>query len=168
MSAYIEAGQEFTAFIIDTDTYAGNFERDMVAYMTGVVGECGVGEEGVALFKKDGCEKSGIDFEELVDPYVIDEHGCGRPASIWPTPGTVAEDGPEYGEAYHSVALWLAKAPSDKEVDFLVTRARKFVGETRKWSHISRQAAAPPGIKILGFRVIWLVVGETLLRKIEA
>ncbi|KKK83825.1 hypothetical protein LCGC14_2789530, partial [marine sediment metagenome] len=30
-------------FIIDTDSYAGNFEREMCAYITGRVGECGVG-----------------------------------------------------------------------------------------------------------------------------
>jgi len=38
-------------FVIDTDTYAGNFERPMCAYMTGRVGECGVGEEFAEMFK---------------------------------------------------------------------------------------------------------------------
>jgi hypothetical protein len=32
-------------FVVDTDTYAGNFEREMCAYITGQVGECEVGEE---------------------------------------------------------------------------------------------------------------------------
>ncbi len=29
-------------FVIDTDTYAGNFEREMCAYVTGQIGECEV------------------------------------------------------------------------------------------------------------------------------
>ena len=31
--------------IIDTEDYAGSFERPMVAYITGQLGDCGVGEE---------------------------------------------------------------------------------------------------------------------------
>jgi len=40
-------------FIIDTDQYAGNFEREMCAYLTGTVGECGVGDEFAELFSKE-------------------------------------------------------------------------------------------------------------------
>lgn len=32
-------------FIIDTEQYAGNFERQMAAWITGMIGGCGVGEE---------------------------------------------------------------------------------------------------------------------------
>ena len=35
----------YYGFIVDTDSYAGNFEREMCAYMTGHIGECSVGEE---------------------------------------------------------------------------------------------------------------------------
>jgi hypothetical protein len=38
-------------FIVDTDSYAGNFERCMCAYMTGQIGECEVG-----LLPKNGSE----------------------------------------------------------------------------------------------------------------
>ena len=31
--------------IIDTDTYAGNFERELCAYVTGIVRDCEVGIE---------------------------------------------------------------------------------------------------------------------------
>ena len=32
-------------FVIDTNAYAGSFEREMCAYVTGQFGECDVGEE---------------------------------------------------------------------------------------------------------------------------
>ncbi len=32
-------------FVIDTDTYAGSFEREICAYVTGQIGECEVGKE---------------------------------------------------------------------------------------------------------------------------
>ena len=35
------------AVLIKTDSYAGNFEREMCAHVTGHVGECEVGEEFV-------------------------------------------------------------------------------------------------------------------------
>lgn len=64
-------------FVIDTDKYAGNFERELCAHITGHIGECGVGEdfieEGVAEF-----------FENIVE--VPDEHSCRRPCSIFPNP----------------------------------------------------------------------------------
>jgi len=75
--------------VIDTDKYAGNFERQLCAYMTGYVGECGVGESLKELF----CEEMGVkspyhDFYKMED-YVggrSDETGCFRPATIWASP----------------------------------------------------------------------------------
>jgi len=79
----IEKPKSAYIFVIDTETYAGNFERETCAYATGQVGHCGVGEEEAAQFEDEAMkEKIGdiIRFEN-------DEHGCARPASIWPTPG---------------------------------------------------------------------------------
>ena len=69
-------------FIIDTEDYAGNFERDLCAYITGRVGECGVGDEEAALFTEETGQEG---FENVVEE--SDDHGCHRPASIYPTPG---------------------------------------------------------------------------------
>ena len=71
-------------FIIDTDTYAGNFERQLAAYCTGVVGECTVGTEEATLFKQECPDRS--DITNIVDQKA-DEHGCFRPVTIWETPG---------------------------------------------------------------------------------
>jgi hypothetical protein len=76
-------------FVVDTDTYAGNFEREMCAYITGQVGECEVGEEiakaaRMMLIEQD---KEALEFfDEYVLP-VADEHGCSRPVTIFTTPG---------------------------------------------------------------------------------
>lgn len=79
-----EQGSEWT-FVIDTDEYAGNFEREMCAYLTGILGECGVGEEMAAIARKELPKKILKEFEEIV-AQVPDEHGCCRPVTIWPNP----------------------------------------------------------------------------------
>lgn len=49
-------------FIIDTDEYSGNFERDLCGYITGCVGDCEVGQEYADKF-----------FEEMEGTKFIDE-----------------------------------------------------------------------------------------------
>jgi hypothetical protein len=72
-------------FVVDTEQYAGNFERAMCAYITGQVGQCTVGEECATTFEEE------VDLDEnlfdLMVEQVPDEHGCHRPCSIYPTPG---------------------------------------------------------------------------------
>ena len=75
-------------FIIDTNQYAGNFEREMTAYLTGHVGECEVGYDMAKSFRKEVKEKNL--FKGVAS--VPDEYGCFRPATIWPNP-RYASDG---------------------------------------------------------------------------
>ena len=72
-------------FVIDTDRYAGNFEREMCAYVTGQIGECEVGKENAELAKQE-IPDVVAKLEELIDS-IPDEHGYHRPVSIFPTPG---------------------------------------------------------------------------------
>ncbi|MBI4450803.1 hypothetical protein HY642_02400 [Candidatus Woesearchaeota archaeon] len=72
-------------FVIDTDTYAGGFEREMCAYITGQIGECEVGKEQALIAQRE-IPKIVAKLEELIES-VPDEHGCCRPVSIFPTPG---------------------------------------------------------------------------------
>jgi len=72
-------------FVIDTNMYAGNFEREMCAYMTGQLGECGVGEEEAAAFEEEFDE----DLRERMDDLIgseCDDRGCTRPVKIYPSP----------------------------------------------------------------------------------
>ena len=75
------------AFVIDTDSCAGNFERDMCAFMTGIIGECGVGDDMLPLFNECLTQYGWKEnpFEDIVIQ-VPDEHGCFRPTSIYPNP----------------------------------------------------------------------------------
>ena len=76
---------DYYLFVIDTDTYAGNFEREMCAYVIGQVGECEVGKDNSELAKQEIPDVVAR-LEELIES-VPDEHGCHRPVSIFPTPG---------------------------------------------------------------------------------
>lgn len=73
-------------FVIDTDRYAGNFERELCAWITSVYGECQVGEELAQIAEQElspNIRKYIVD--ELVEQ-VPDEHGCQRPVTIWSNP----------------------------------------------------------------------------------
>jgi len=67
---------------IDTDGYAGNFERETAAFVTGQVGECGVGGEVAATTPSEVKSLFEVNLEHRPD-----EHGCSRPCAIYPTPG---------------------------------------------------------------------------------
>lgn len=76
-----------TLLVFDTDTYAGNFERECCAWVTGQWGECDVGKElaqvalqGMSEALQEWAEEGGVTAES-------DDHGNFRPATIWPTPG---------------------------------------------------------------------------------
>lgn len=73
-----------TAIVIDTDQYAGNFERQMCAYLTGQSGDCGAGRE-IALVAQDEIEH--VDWWKRHIVQVPNEHGTKRPVAIHPTPG---------------------------------------------------------------------------------
>jgi hypothetical protein len=126
-------------FIIDTDSYAGNFERPLTAYCTGEIGDCGVGADEAKEFA-DECTTAQKRISDLIDQRP-DEHGCYRPTAIYETP------------SYQSVAIFLRQRPTEKQLKFLMQRAYKYVGKPprREWDS---------KFKILGFRL----VEETLVK----
>lgn len=73
-------------FVIDTDQYSGNFEREMCACLTGQIGDCEVGIEESIKFRKE----VGEDMYESMDAWIEqrpDDHGTLRPCYLYPTPG---------------------------------------------------------------------------------
>lgn len=48
---------DYFLFVIDTDAYAGNFEREMCAYMTGHVGDCAVGDDKAKMYHEEETEE---------------------------------------------------------------------------------------------------------------
>jgi len=133
-------------FIVKTNLYSGNFERELCAYITGEVGECGVGDNFAERYRHQVPEQWEGLWENRVFS-VPDEHGCHRPASIWT----------DASNEYTSVAVFLHDRPSDTECEFLVERARKFpeaLKAVKEW-------ACEGDLKILGFELIKYDVKRT-------
>lgn len=97
-------------FVIKTNSYAGNFEREMCGYVTGQVGECGVGDENAAFFQSDNPDND--EFEDLIISFP-DDHGCYRPVTIW-------------GNESTDVAIFFESQPTEEQLTFLRQRAREF------------------------------------------
>jgi len=96
------------AILIKTDSYAGNFEREMCAHVTGHIGECGVGDEYV--------DES---LTEKFDGYVTqepDDNGCYRPAAL----------GYDLGYSNDDVVIWFDKKPTQEHIDIIKERLNTF------------------------------------------
>ena len=111
-----ESGAEYL-FVIDTDLYAGNFEREMCAYLTGRVGDCGVGDEMADLFKQDFNDDTL--FENVVN--VPDDAGCHRPATIWPSD--------KYGSDFQGNNYLLANPDQAKLIASYIKYKESYSGE---------------------------------------
>lgn len=72
--------------IIDTENYAGNFEREMCAYITGQTGDCGVGMNITEAFRDIAhLEWWKANIVQVKDP--DSDFDVLRPVSIWPKLG---------------------------------------------------------------------------------
>ena len=98
-------------FVVDTDSYAGNFERELVGYMTGT--DNGThGDEEAEQFKK-AFPKEAQKFQAIVLE-LLDEDRYISVAHIYPTPGRF-NDG--WGTSWHEAAdMGLVKAKRDKQI----------------------------------------------------
>lgn len=175
-------------FVVDTNMYSGNFERCLCAYMTGVIGDCGVGDDVQGIVRGDFDEKTRATLDDLV-MQVTDDHGCYRPVSIWPTPGWWNDgNGKHYrvGEgpvnvrrqwpAYQSVAIFLRKKPSTGIINLLKARASAYLKDPRmtgmetpyKGDSVAEFKKAvlhpawtpPKNLEILGFRLIHRIIKD--------
>lgn len=120
---------KYYVYIIDTDKYAGNFERQLTAWCTGIVGDCKVGEpEKYAYLRKHP--------PSLFENYVVqlpDEHGWLRPTTIYPTPGWsndgnghCVHDTSQPYPAYQSVGIFLDSIPPKDLLEILKQRALSY------------------------------------------
>lgn len=161
------------AFVIDTEEYAGNFERQLCAFITGVIGECGVGQEEANLFLQSQGLPKLHPFQDCVTE-VADEHGCHRPVAIWPTPGWYSslserrlhERDPETkcSPVYNSVAIFFSEEPSEEQIVLMRERAIAYCAEPQKFSG----KFLPPRITITGFRLLALSLQEEVRLTLSA
>lgn len=127
--------------IINTNEYAGNFERELTAYCTGQVGECDVGEDEAALFVKELGVEYGTESDPFWDAIDIrpDEHGCYRPCEAFSD-----------NDHYKSVLIYFAEPPTKKQVMLIGYRAHAYKDK--------RSGVNP---KVLGVRAIKIQVIQT-------
>lgn len=134
--------------VVDTGQYAGNFEREMVAFMTGQVGECQVGQAEAADARED---LQNLDWLDSHTVQVADDNQCERPASIWRTPAHLLPEGARPYE-YNSVAYFVDEAPPRAVLDELIQRAKDFCAEH--------------GIVFLGTRLLKAEYREVVVREV--
>lgn len=123
--------------VIDTNLYAGNFEREMCGYVTGVWDEDTHGGDQAAVFHQ---EVSGDPFAEIVELRPDDDHGWMKPEAIAQTP-------PKFHN-HNSVAIHLSEVPPENLIELIKSRAHKFAAEGKVFDR------PVEGLKILGFRLL--------------
>jgi hypothetical protein len=132
----MSSDQPFNKVIVfDTDAYAGNFEREMCAYITGRYGVCEVGKELAESVLPELGHAAWYEDHVVPEP---DEHGTWRPASIWPTAGP---NDPEH--PYESVAIFVDEFPPDDVLAEMVTRALAYCAADPKPGVMGKYSSNP-------------------------
>ena len=114
---------DYYILCLDTTKYAGNFEREMTAYATGSVGDCGVGDEESDRFFE---ETKGLDqdlIEDLRDAVISrgDDRGCSRPCAIQPGPAN----------NYHTIGIFLGRPLENDALKLVIKRSEEYLTATK-------------------------------------
>ena len=145
-------------FIIDTDTYTGNFEREICAYITGKIGECEVGKEQAELARQE-IPDIVAKLEDLVES-VSDEHGGHRPVLIFPNDryGNDGNGNPALltdknrnqfpWPEYNSVVIYFHSIPNRRLLNTMKERAINFAKGKEVLKRVGKR------VKIEGFRLL--------------
>lgn len=127
---------ELYLFVVDTDKYAGNFERCMCAHMTGVVGESDVGDESASDYRETFGNAEDFDHNDHI-VQLAGEHGH-NPVGI-------------FGSGINSFAIFMDRMPTEEEISRMSRRAVDYV---------SGPYGKPHKIKIFGFRLFSRIVTQ--------
>lgn len=130
-----ETAGEWSGFslVIDTDAYAGNFEREMLAACTGVLTEYPTGYSEDEARRYDGPDLEGLVGRLLND---TDDRAFADRCAIYPTPGWENDGNGEHRRipqgtpprflAYQSVRVALERMPTPDELVGIKRRAIAF------------------------------------------
>lgn len=103
--------------VIDTNSYAGNFERELCAYVTGQYGECGVGKDYAEYFSPQIAHLDWWDSHIVSRSEYRHESPCKRPATIYWNDKT---------GSYNSVAIYVKKIPTENIMIEFAERIKEF------------------------------------------
>ena len=102
--------------LIKTNSYAGNFEREMCAFLVGSIGDCEVGAE---LVENEIANR----FADLTISKP-DDHGCSRPVDVdWSK---------RNGEIFTNFIIFFSQKLSKKDLEFIDNRGKLFQDFYRK------------------------------------
>lgn len=102
--------------VIDTNSYAGNFERELCAYVTGQYGECGVGKDYAEYFSPQIAHLDWWD-SHIVSRSEYRHSPCKRPTTIYWNDKTCS---------YSSVAIYVNKIPTENIMIEFAERIKEF------------------------------------------
>jgi len=168
---------KYYLFVIDTEQFVGDFDREMTAYVTGRVSSDGIASKEAQLFYKEtnlwtgDWNNSSLDvkscYSKLNNPFGFvmlqtDNDGVRNPSEMYSTQGWVSVDG-QYvkeaeanglmrGTAFLSLAIYMERTPTEHEESLLVERSHKF---TDYWKS---------KIDIAGFRLIEKTISEETIQ----
>jgi len=111
--------EERFKFVVDTEQYAGNFERELCAYVTGRWDQETHGRNEAALYEKE----TGKDPLEFVEDRPVEHDGYYNPApqELFPTPGWFNNGmGGHFKDGQESEALEAYKEENRKHYGALI------------------------------------------------
>lgn len=116
----MEISDKIYIFVVDTDEYAGSFERDLCTYCTGIVPQYAADyfEDIAVQFKKEYPEWVDY-FDKKIAEIVLEEEREAVPASIFPTPG------------YFNDGLGHVYKESEKGSDYIIENYNKIFNKLR-------------------------------------
>lgn len=129
-------------FVIDTDSYAGNFERELCACCTGIWDyETHGGKEAKLFYQETGYSEEQNPFEAYVGLYSIEHDG-----NYWAAPQCLILT--PQSKQNNSVGIFMSQEPHSAIIHNLKARAIKYSK--------SRQncVGTPDPFKVIGFRLI--------------
>lgn len=114
---------------IDTDSYAGNFEREMCAYITNQVGGCGVGQEIAEAYLTEYSEW----FADHIRQEDEEHDNCYRPCAL-----------ARYNGQPNTVEIFMDELPPDEVLASIIERAQHYCAEhsrlhnaIQKWTRVT-------------------------------
>lgn len=160
----------YYTLVVDTEQYSGNFERQMCAYLTGQVGECGVGQGFVEKYSQD---IKNLEWWEKNIYQKADEYGCYRPVELYPTEGWLnngmgkcfkqTEQDEKGYPAYLSVAVLMNEEPTEEIINEFVQRAKNFCINLKELSDSADFIFCKTSLTFTGVRLLKCQQKEELI-----
>ena len=124
--------------VIDTDSYSGNFERELCAYITGHWDLETHGGDQAEIFEEE-CGDKPNPFEDYIAMALTQDDDC--PVNAY----QCLEWEPE-NKGMNSVGIFFEKEPTPELIELIKERAYKFEKEGKIFDK-------PVDLKIIGFRL---------------